>query len=368
MSQEIQEIVMPKWGLAMQEGMVAAWSVAEGADITKGQEICDIETSKIANVFESPVTGKLRKFVTNEGETVPVGYLLAVVADESVSDADIDAHIANFKDNFVVEDTGDSSPNPETVETEIGRIRYLPAGDGDGTPIIFVHGFGGDYLSWMMVQSELSQDRKSYAIDLPGHGGSTKDVGHGNVGSLTNAVCAFMAAMNIAKAHFVGHSLGGAICLDMARNHPELMESATLIAPAGLGPEINMDYIDGFIREKRAKKLRPYLEMLVHDPSLISAEMVEEVIKFKRLDGAVQALNTIAQACFEGGHQTLEMTERLQRITVPMHIIWGKQDKILPVTHSEGLPENVKVTLLDDCGHLPQMEQSERLLNHNMIT
>src|SRR5690606_24872054 len=73
MSDRIRPIVMPKWGLAMQEGMVAKWLVEEGAEIGAGDEILDIETSKIANVFESPVAGPLRRIVVGEGETVPVG-------------------------------------------------------------------------------------------------------------------------------------------------------------------------------------------------------------------------------------------------------------------------------------------------------
>ena len=357
----IEAIVMPKWGLAMQEGMVASWSVSEGDTIAKGQEICDIETSKIANVFESPIAGKVRRLVTSEGETVPVAYLIAVVAGDDVDDAAVDAYVADFKANFVVEDTGDSGPAFQHADTDAGRIRYLVAGDGDGTPVVFIHGFGGDLMGWMLNQDAVAQGRESYAIDLPGHGGSTKQVGHGNVGSLTNAVAAFMSSTGVAKAHLVGHSLGGAVSLDMVRNHPELVETATLIAPASLGPDINMDYIDGFMREKRAKKLKPYLEMLVHDPSLISKDLVEEVLKYKRLDGVEAALNTIAHACFEGGRQTLEMAERVQRMTTPIQVIWGENDRILPVSHSEGLPDNVKVTRLAGCGHLPQMEKSEEV-------
>ena len=79
----IQTIVMPKWGLAMQEGMVAAWHVNVGDTVAKGQEIMDIETSKIANVFESPAAGKLRRRLVDAGETVPVGALLGVVADDA---------------------------------------------------------------------------------------------------------------------------------------------------------------------------------------------------------------------------------------------------------------------------------------------
>ena len=83
----IEPIVMPKWGLAMQEGMVAEWHIAPGAEITAGQEIMDIETSKIANVYESPVGGTFRKIVVENGATVPVGALLGVVAPADVDDA-----------------------------------------------------------------------------------------------------------------------------------------------------------------------------------------------------------------------------------------------------------------------------------------
>src|SRR5687768_9361173 len=100
MSEAIHSIVMPKWGLAMQEGMLAAWHVEEGQVISKGQEIMDIETSKIANVFESPIEGKLRRKVVTEGETIPVGALLGVVADDSVPDAAIDVFVADFQAGF----------------------------------------------------------------------------------------------------------------------------------------------------------------------------------------------------------------------------------------------------------------------------
>src|SRR3954464_2140684 len=82
----VRPITMPKWGLAMEEGALARWAVEVGAPIALGQEIMDIETTKIANVFESPVAGVLRKKVVQEGETVPVGALLGVVSEASVPD------------------------------------------------------------------------------------------------------------------------------------------------------------------------------------------------------------------------------------------------------------------------------------------
>ncbi|MCG8359865.1 MAG: acetoin dehydrogenase dihydrolipoyllysine-residue acetyltransferase subunit, partial [Kiloniellales bacterium] len=70
MSEAIQAITMPKWGLAMEEGMVAAWLAEEGSTISAGQEVMEIETSKITNVYESPVGGTLRRRIVGEGETV----------------------------------------------------------------------------------------------------------------------------------------------------------------------------------------------------------------------------------------------------------------------------------------------------------
>jgi pyruvate dehydrogenase E2 component (dihydrolipoamide acetyltransferase) len=358
---EIQPIVMPKWGLAMQEGMLAQWHVEEGATVSKGQEIADIETSKIANAFESPVTGVLRRRVASEGETVPVGALLAVVADPAVPDAELDAFLQEFAQRFAAEMAAratEQGPQPETVDATGHRIRYLRLGDASGPPVIFIHGFGGDLNNWLFNQPPLAETHTTYAIDLPGHGGSTKEVGEGDVGALAAAVVAFMDALGIPKAHLVGHSVGGAASLDLALNHAERVASATLVCPAGLGPEISMEYIDGFMSTNRARKLRPILEMLVADPKLVTSEMVEDVLKFKRLDGVEAALNRMATACFAGGRQALQLTPRMGELKVPVQVLWGEQDRIIPARHAQGLPSSIKVTIYPDAGHLTHMEKS----------
>ena len=71
MSGEIQAVVMPKWGLAMQEGTLLKWLVSEGDAIRPGQEICDIETSKITNALESTVSGTLVRRVVEEAGARP---------------------------------------------------------------------------------------------------------------------------------------------------------------------------------------------------------------------------------------------------------------------------------------------------------
>ena len=119
-----------------------------------------------------------------------------------------------------------------------------------------------------------------------------------------------------------------------------------------------MAYIDGFMQAKRRKQLQPVLEMLVADPAMVSREMIEDVLKYKRLDGVEAALNRIAGDSFAGGRQALELTGRLGELTVPVQVIWGRQDQILPVSHAEGLPASVPVTVLDDAGHMVHMEKA----------
>ena len=357
----IEPIVMPKWGLAMQEGMLAEWHVAEGQEVAKGQEIADIETSKIANAFESPVAGKLRRQLVGIGETVPVGALLAVVADDSVTDAQLDAYIGEFQASFAESQAAAETatgPEPEFVELPQGRLRFLKLGDGGGDPVLFLHGYGADLNNWLFNQPAVAANHTTYALDLPGHGGSAKAVGDGTIASLAAAVLAFMQAREIAKAHLVGHSMGGAVALALVTGQPDKVASATLVCPAGLGPEIAMDYIDGFIGASRRKKLEPVLQMLVANPDLVTGEMIEDVLKYKRLDGVDAALRTLRDAIFPGGKQGLVLKDRLAEAQVPIQVFWGGQDRIVPASHGQDLPARVQVTVFEDAGHLAHMEKA----------
>lgn len=362
MAGEIQSIVMPKWGLAMEEGVVTAWHIAEGATITKGQEIADIETSKIANVFESLVSGTVRRLVAKTGETLPVGALLAVVADQSVGDAEIEAYVSKFEEELkaaLAAKATEKKPEPEIVDIGGGRkMRYLKLGSADGPPVVFIHGYGGDLNNWLFNQEATAEKHTTYAVDLPGHGGSTKDVGAGDLAAMTDALAAWMSAMKIDRAHLVGHSMGGAVALQLAIKQPAKVASVTGICPAGLGPEISIDYINGFIEASRGKKLEPVLQMLVANPDLVTRDMIEDVLKFKRLDGVDSALKKMRDGLFPGGKQAGSLREGLAGLKVPVQIISGAKDRIIPAAHSKGLPGNVTVHSFDNAGHMPHMEVS----------
>ncbi len=355
----IQPIVMPKWGLAMEEGTLTKWSVAPGQTVGKGQEIADIETTKIANVFESPFGGAIRRLVAPEGQTLPVGALIAVIADASVPDAEVDAFIEKFQSEFKPPEVS-ASGGPQTRMIEAGglSVRTLSIGEGPGAAVLLVHGFGSDLTSWLFTQEALADGRAVHAFDLPGHGATTKAIERGSVSDLAAVTLAVMDALGLEKAHLVGHSIGGAISAHLAVFHPQRVASLSLIAPAGLGPEINTDFIEGFIAENRARKLKSVLQNLVADPNAISADMVEDVLKFKRLDGSEAALRLIAEANFGDALQHTILKDELAAALMPVAVIVGEQDRIIPPHHADGLPKNIPVTRVEGAGHLPHMEKS----------
>jgi pyruvate dehydrogenase E2 component (dihydrolipoamide acetyltransferase) len=221
-----------------------------------------------------------------------------------------------------------------------------------------LHGFGADLNTWMFTQSAVAEGRRVIALDLPGHGGSTKEVGPGNAGHLTDAVESAAGALGIERVHLVGHSMGGAVAASLALRRAELVATLTLIASAGLGSEINAAFIDGFVRASRRREAVEVLNLLVHDPALVSRTMVEDVLRYKRLDGVAAALATIAAAWFAGGRQSLDLTAQITALELPAQIIWGREDRILPVSHAEALASRLPVHILNDAGHLPHMEKA----------
>ena len=97
MSEKIQPLTMPQWGLTMTEGTLVKWNAKEGDKISEKSEIAEIETEKIVNVLESPTSGVIKKLITPEGETLAVGALMGVIANDDISSDEIEEFITAYK-------------------------------------------------------------------------------------------------------------------------------------------------------------------------------------------------------------------------------------------------------------------------------
>lgn len=358
----ITAITMPKWGLSMQEGKVVDWLVPVGTEVALGDQLLDIETEKIANTFEALDAGLLRRQVAKSDDVLPVGALLGVLAPESVSDADVDAFIAEFQANYVppAPEEGDAGPQFQWAEVDGLRLRYTRVGE-QGPAVILIHGFGGDLGNWLFTQEPLAAGAQVYALDLPGHGQSSKAIADGSVAALARVVAGFMQAVGVERAHLAGHSLGGAIALQLAVTEPARVLSLSLLAPAGIGATINGGYLDGFVRGESRRDMKPILQQLVADPELITRQLIDDILKFKRTDGVPEALQAIAAGFVAGDQQKVKLRDALAGLAMPVQVIWGRQDRIIPVAQAEGLPANVKVQVLDNIGHLVQMEAATQV-------
>ena len=109
---DIFAIAVPKWGIEMVEGTLNQWNKSVGDAVAKGDEILEMESDKIINVWDSPIDGVLRRILVEEGETQPVGALLGVIAGADVDDATIDAFIAGFSGDTAQSSEAEKTPAP----------------------------------------------------------------------------------------------------------------------------------------------------------------------------------------------------------------------------------------------------------------
>ncbi|WP_037471852.1 alpha/beta fold hydrolase, partial [Sinorhizobium fredii] len=240
----IEAVTVPKWGMTMTEGKITQWMVGEGDKVERGQEVLEIETTKVTNVVEAAASGTLRRIVLGEGTTAPVGALAGVIADTAATPEEIDAFIASYADRLGAGDEGDGGASvPRTIAVDGGVVNVLEAGPESDETVVLLHGFGGDLTTWLFNQSALAENMRVVAIDLPGHGASTPIAGDAVFPKIVSAAEAAIEAIAPGKLHLIAHSFGGAVAAAIAANRPSRVASLTLIAPIGLSRQMSRDFL-----------------------------------------------------------------------------------------------------------------------------
>jgi pimeloyl-ACP methyl ester carboxylesterase len=234
-------------------------------------------------------------------------------------------------------------------------------GNGPRT-IVLLHGFGGYHGAWTEIQPGLVQGATVLAYDLPGHNRSLAYPGAGPAGVAVKAILQDLKMRGIERAHFVGHSMGGAIAALIGLRAPDVAQSLTLLAPGGFGPEINADLLRRYGAATQADDVRRCLNEMSAPGFSMPTKYVVGLAATRNVPGQQDKLVEIAAAITKDGKQGEIPRETLASLAMPVTVVWGTEDSVLPFSQTEGLPAAFQLEVLPGRGHMLMEEVPETVL------
>ena len=178
----------------------------------------------------------------------------------------------------------------------------------------------------------------------------------------------FLTHSGLKRVHLIGHSLGGGIALKFALNHQSAVSSLTLFSPMGLGKSINKKFIKIFAEGESSKKIRESLNMLFYKNSLVTDSLVNATVLQHQNSEFRKVLNRLSSFLQKQNKQIWNLRDELENLSIPVKLIWGKEDQILPSSDAEGVPGSFAVHIFPNTGHMVHIEQSQvinRLIAEN---
>jgi pimeloyl-ACP methyl ester carboxylesterase len=267
-----------------------------------------------------------------------------------------------------------STQAPQVQYTKVGQIntRFWALGD-EGSTVLLIHGIGGSLEDWMLNANALARHNRVFAVDLVGSGHSDKPSVSYTFSYLAQFVNDFMEAENIDRACLIGHSLGGGVSLQFTIQFPDKVDKLVLVNSAGLGKEGSILFrlpalpiLGELLTRPSRKGTANLLKACVHDPAVVTDELIELAYSLAVLPGAQNAFLSTVRSLgnFRGIRKDVlrSIADNLSTITVPTLIFWGQQDRILPVAHAhvaENKIPDTQLHIFDPCGHCPQLERPE---------
>ncbi len=235
----------------------------------------------------------------------------------------------------------------------------LGIGEGTLRPLVLLHGLAGDALTWQFNLAALGTDRPVLAPDLPGHGSSTLEVGPGHVDDLARWVGDLIDAWGLSQVDLVGHSLGARIALSLANQQPAKVGRATLIACAGLGSDLDHQFLDRLADASDLEQSRLAAAKLFAEPG----PLVEPMARALTLRQSVPANRAAIKALLNANRADLSerLVTRDWAPKVPVQLIWGAQDSIVPPPSAHSIPTGIPFHLLPGAGHMPHVEAASRV-------
>jgi pimeloyl-ACP methyl ester carboxylesterase len=264
-----------------------------------------------------------------------------------------------------------------TAELHGREIGYL--GGGQGPALLMIHGIAVSSEHWRDVLEPLAQRHSVIAPDLPGHGMSGGGPGDYSLGNLASGLRDLLLSLGHERATLVGHSLGGGIAMQFAYQFPEMVERLVLVSSGGLGPEVSpvlraaaLPGADLFIGatasvgEKAGSAVGRALAAIGMRPGPDVAEVARGYAALAEPQRRKAFLATLRSVVGTKGQQVSAADRLYLAEEVPVLIVWGSRDPIIPARHGEEahrmLPGS-RLEIFEGAGHLPQVEEPLRFIS-----
>lgn len=244
---------------------------------------------------------------------------------------------------------------------------------GEGPPLLFVHGLSGAWQNWLENIPHFARTHRVIAIDLPGFGSSPMPPWDISIPAYGRFLRDFCERFGIGRCSLVGSSMGGFIATEVAITEPERVDDLVLVSAAGItwaqarrepatmlarvgqaAAPVALRFQMSGIKRPRLRKAA--FQGVFHDPPGLRREILwENFVPAMKSPGYFDAMTNLV------GY---DIRHRLEEISVPTLIVWGRNDRVVPVpaafSYKKRIGENAELVIFDRCGHLPQIERPVR--------
>jgi pimeloyl-ACP methyl ester carboxylesterase len=243
---------------------------------------------------------------------------------------------------------------------------------GDGPPLVWIHGLGGIWQNWLLNIPAFMETHRCLALDLPGFGQSELPAGELSIRGFAHTVDRVCDLLEVEDPVVIGNSMGGFTGAELAVSFPTRVSKLVLVAAAGLSTEyLSREPLLAAARAfaaltartglrgapvvKRRRLRRFALQLVVRYPERLSVPLATELVAGANAPGFIRAFDALMGYSFR---------DKLERIEVPVLIVWGRNDMLVPVEDAEMfehlIGDNARSVIFDDTGHLPMLERPSR--------